>query len=182
VVGQIKADLTLLQSAWDARDWQETGQQTGKLTTDWAQAAGGVKAIAQLGVKAASAGGRLLLEAAEDLGFTKTLSIDDLYKVARPDVDFVVVEYKFGTAKLGKTLDGVQMSDGWLLGTNTGKNRLLDAVGREEALLIDRALKTGRVEKWLVHTDPFGAVTVGLLDKNAKLIAKPVSGVIGVKP
>ena len=37
-------------------------------------------------------------------------------------------EAKFGKAQLGKTDDGKQMSDDWLLGSVTGNNRILDAV------------------------------------------------------
>lgn len=45
--------------------------------------------------------------------------VDDLYKVDKPDVDYVVVEYKFGSSRLVNTTDGLQMSDGWLRGDNT---------------------------------------------------------------
>jgi len=36
-------------------------------------------------------------------------------------------------------------------------------------------LQAGRVEKWLVHTDPFGNVTVGVLDARGKFFADPVA-------
>ncbi|WP_155638453.1 hypothetical protein [Burkholderia cepacia] len=42
--------------------------------------------------------------------------IDDFYKVNKPDVDYVIVEYKYDTSKLKKTDDGLQMSDDWLSG------------------------------------------------------------------
>ena len=108
-----------------------------------------------------------------------------MYKVDKPGVDYVIVEYKFGSSKLGKTTDGLQMSDDWTTGATTGKNRILDAVGgdREEASKIRDALESGRVERWLVHTDPFGKVTVGVLDKNAKLLIDPsnASNLLGAK-
>ena len=99
--------------------------------------------------------------------------IDDLYKVDKPGVDYVVVEYKFGSSVLKETKDGLQMSDSWLTGTNTNYNRILESVGRSEAPLVREALDSGRVEKWLVHTDPFGNVTVGVLDKAGKFIPNP---------
>lgn len=101
--------------------------------------------------------------------------IDDLYKVNKPGVDYVVVEYKFGSSKLKLTDDGLQMSDSWLTGAETGTDRILKSVGNPaEALNIEAALKAGRIEKWLVHTDPFGNVTVGILDKNGKFFPKPL--------
>ncbi|SMF98600.1 DUF637 domain-containing protein [Burkholderia singularis] len=107
--------------------------------------------------------------------------IDDLYKVSKPGVDYVIVEYKFGTSKLGKTADGLQMSDDWLNGVNTGSSRIRQAVNGDlnAAASIQDALDSGRVEKWLVHTDPYGNVTVGILDKNGKIVVQPNSNVFG---
>ncbi|MCA3174670.1 MAG: hypothetical protein ING36_03875, partial [Burkholderiales bacterium] len=100
--------------------------------------------------------------------------IDDLYKVNKPGVDYVVVEYKFGSSVLKQTADGLQMSDEWLTGASTNYNRILESVGNPRvADDIVKAIQTNRVEKWLVHTDPFGRVTVGVLDKNGKLIPNP---------
>ena len=111
--------------------------------------------------------------------------LDDLYKISRPDADYVVVEYKFGSSKLGKTADGLQMSDDWLQGVNSGKVRVLDALSGNmvEATNFDTALIANRVEKWLVHTDPFGNVTVGIVDKYGKIIPAPknISKVFGGK-
>jgi filamentous hemagglutinin len=48
--------------------------------------------------------------------------IDDLYKVSRPDLDYIAVEYKFvgsdgktGANALGMTADGLQGSSSWTL-------------------------------------------------------------------
>ncbi|VWC28774.1 hemagglutinin repeat-containing protein [Burkholderia lata] len=107
--------------------------------------------------------------------------IDDLYKVNKPGVDYVIVEYKYDTSKLKKTADGLQMSDDWLTGANTGFNRMRDAVSNDRVLSADiqNALNSNRVEKWLVHTDPYGNVTVGILDKNGKFVIQPDSKIIG---
>ncbi|WP_449124411.1 hypothetical protein [Pseudomonas viridiflava] len=45
---------------------------------------------------------------APDIGQT---GIDDLYKIDKPGVDYLIVEYKFGSSKLKPTRDGLQMSD-----------------------------------------------------------------------
>lgn len=106
--------------------------------------------------------------------------IDDLLKVDRPDVDYVVVEYKFGSSKLSSTNDGLQMADDWLLGTNTGTDRILQSVGSQAAADdVKLALQANRVEKWIVHTDPFGKVTVGIVGSDGKLIVKQSSMLIG---
>jgi filamentous hemagglutinin len=118
---------------------------------------------------------------APDIGQT---GIDDLYKVDKPGVDYLIVEYKFGSSKLKPTKDGLQMSDDWMTGASTNYNRILESVGgdADKAESIRSALLAGRVEKWLVHTDPFGNVSVGVLDKGGKFIADPVatSKLIGV--
>lgn len=235
LVRKLEVDVQMLQDAFDAGDMRGTGQQLGKITTDLAGMAGGVGAIAKLGVGAASAGGRLVLGAMDNLaekalrnaglfdaagnalmdfralstaqkqvvgevmgqqavqrlvpdaqrigrlpGVGET-GIDDLFRVNRPDADFVVVEYKFGSSQLGKTLDGVQMSDQWLTGGATNYNRILESVSNnvEVADEIAVSLTRGRVEKWVVHTDPLGNVTVGLVDANGKFIRQPVSRVLG---
>ena len=97
--------------------------------------------------------------------------VDDLYKVDKPDVDYVVVEYKFGSSRLANTTDGLQMSDGWLRGDNTNYNRILESVSGSRKVADDvlASLDAGRVEKWLVHTDPYGNVVVGVVDRNGRL-------------
>ncbi|BBO58958.1 hemagglutinin [Mycoavidus sp. B2-EB] len=106
--------------------------------------------------------------------------IDDLYKINKPGIDYVIVEYKFGSSALKKTADGLQMSDSWLIGTNTGTNRIFEAIGNPVIAKAARnAMDNGRIEKWLVHTDPYGRVNFGILDKNGKLILQPVSQILG---
>ena len=237
IVTRVKVDLQMLEDAFNSGDMRGTGQQLGKLTTDLAQVAGGVEALARLGVSAGSAGGRLLLGAVDELANASLLKvpslfdaagkplmdfraltnaqkgvvgetlgaslvkevlpdgqrlgrapmigqtgIDDLYKVARPDVDFVMVEYKFGSSRLGATADGLQLSDGWLRGSITGNDRIVRAIGADEALAVDRSMNAGRVEKWLVHIDPFGNATVALVDQSGKIIVQPTSRLLGGKP
>ncbi|MCF5030936.1 hemagglutinin repeat-containing protein, partial [Pseudomonas syringae] len=111
---------------------------------------------------------------APDIGQT---GIDDLYKVDKPGVDYLIVEYKFGSSKLKPTRDGLQMSDDWMTGATTNYNRILESVDGDAQMArnIRDSLLSGRVEKWLVHTDPFGKVTVGILDKGGKFVEDPVA-------
>jgi filamentous hemagglutinin len=96
----------------------------------------------------------------------------------------VIIEYKFGSSPLNRTLDGRQMSDSWLLGSNTSFNRILDSVGGDTARAdaIRDALNAGRIEKWLVHVDPAGQTSVVLMDANGVKIKSPVSRVIETRP
>ncbi len=238
-ITRMRVDVQMLEDAFNAGDLRGTGQQLGKLTTDLAQVAGGVEAIARLGVSTASAGGRAILGAmdtladaalakipslfdaagnalmdfralttaqkqvigetmgaqaverlvpdAQRIGRVPTIGqrgIDDLFKVIRPDVDYVVVEYKFGSSQLKGTADGLQMSDTWLQGSVSGANRVLESVGGAQVVADDvtLAIARGRIERWLVHTDPLGNVTVGMVDSSGRFIPQPVSRLLGAKP
>ena len=79
----------------------------------------------------------------------------------RPDVDYVVIEYKFNKSGLGSTLDGKQGSTSWI----TGSDRLTKAVGEDHAILVDRAIQAGRTETWMIRTLPDGTSYVQVLDK-----------------
>lgn len=101
--------------------------------------------------------------------------IDDLFKVSRPDVDFVVIEYKFDKQGMAQTLDGRQMSDSWLRGSSTGIDRIAEAVSGNQQLAnqVDLAMQTGRIEKWKVNVRPDGSTEIRVLDSNGYV--KPVS-------
>lgn len=101
--------------------------------------------------------------------------VDDLYKVSRPDVDFVVIEYKFvsadkksGSSGLGNTLDGKQGSTAWTL----GGDRLIRAVGREQSRDVRAAIEMNRTETWVVRSRPDGSTEIEVLDALGKV--KPV--------
>jgi filamentous hemagglutinin len=102
--------------------------------------------------------------------------IDDLYKVNRADVDYVVIEYKFvgtdgktGSSALGNTADGKQGSDGWTL----GGDRLERAVSSERvADSVRSSIESGRIETWVVTTRRDGATEIQVLDSTGK--AKPI--------
>ncbi len=97
--------------------------------------------------------------------------IDELYKVNRPDVDYVSVEYKFvgqdnktGAQVLKNTGDGKQGSLSWMLGSG----RLEKAVGDDAAVEIKSAMNKGRTESWVVTVRPDGSTAVQVLDAAGK--------------
>lgn len=119
--------------------------------------------------------------------------IDDLYKVSRPDVDYVVIEYKFvgdygksGSSSLGNTVDGKQGSHSWI----TGSDRLERAVGsRADADAVRLAAKAGRLETYVVTTRSNGSTEIEVLDSLGKVktfdnskIKLPKLNLAGAKP
>ncbi|MCY4744779.1 hypothetical protein NYO99_07340 [Pelomonas sp. UHG3] len=112
------------------------------------------------------------------LGRTQSMGstgIDDLYRVNRPGVDFVVIEYKFDNQGMAQTLDGRQMSDSWLLGSVTRTDRILEAVSGNSALAdqVKDAMAQGRVEKWKINVKPDGSTEIRVLD--GKGYVKPIT-------
>ena len=98
---------------------------------------------------------------------TGTTGIDDLYKVNRPDVDYVAIEYKFvgqdgktGAQVLSVPADGRQGSTSWI----KGAERIPRAVGDEAAISVENSIKSGRFESWVVTTRPDGSTLVQVLD------------------
>lgn len=87
------------------------------------------------------------------------------------DIKYVIDEAKFGKSQLGTTKDGVQMSDDWLNGTNTGSNRILKAVDGDKKLANDitKALRQGKVERVLSKIDSDGSVTTYRLDADGNV-------------
>lgn len=110
--------------------------------------------------------------------------VDDLYKVNRPDVDFVVIEYKFvgdnkksGASGLGNTLDGKQGSTAWTL----GGDRLERAVGQDQSLDVQAAVRMNRTETWVVRTRPDGSTEVEVLDALGKVKPTDTSKILPSK-
>ena len=102
--------------------------------------------------------------------------IDELYRVQRPDVDYVSIEYKFvgadgrtGAQVLKNTKDGKQGSESWI----QGSNRIEKAVAsiREVERIYD-AIDAGRLESWVVTIRSDGSTFVQVLDAFGK--PKPV--------
>lgn len=92
---------------------------------------------------------------------------------------------QMGARALGNTADGRQGSLGWI----TGGGMLEKAVGDDNAVPIERAVKAGRVETWVVTTRANGATEVQVLDAfgapkfvgNSKIIFPNVS-ISGARP
>jgi len=107
--------------------------------------------------------------------------IDDLYKVNRSGVDYVIVEYKFvgddkksGSSGLGSTLDGKQGSENWI----TGGDRLERSVGLDQSRDIFASISTNRTETWVVRTRPDGATEIEVLDSLGKAKAVDTSKIL----
>jgi hypothetical protein len=98
---------------------------------------------------------------------------DDIWKNAKPPPDYVVTEYKYGQGSLGSTKDGLQMSDDWLNGVNTGRDRVKAALSETDEKSIRQAMKNGGVEKWLLQVDDAGSVTKQVLDGAGKVLKGP---------
>ena len=83
--------------------------------------------------------------------------IDGVYKNASPPPDYIITEAKYGTAKLGKTADGMQMSDNWVT-----RSKRLEKAGLQQTDIdaIKRGLRRGdgTVEKILVRVKPDGTI------------------------
>ena len=109
---------------------------------------------------------------------TGSNGLDDLYKVNRPDVDYVVIEYKFDQSGLGATLDGKQGSQTWI----TGSGRIEKAVGVDKAPEVYDSIRTGRFESWVVRTLPDGGTKVQVLDAagNVKRVTEDISKILKV--
>ncbi|WP_185416760.1 pre-toxin TG domain-containing protein [Listeria booriae] len=94
--------------------------------------------------------------------------IDGVYETASPPPKYIIAEAKFGSSRLGKTKDGLQMSEDWIL----GGSRLEDAVGRDvaEQIIDEMVLNPENVQNLLVHIDKAGNVTESILDSFGKVV------------
>ena len=91
----------------------------------------------------------------ESQGYER-ISLDGVYYNPNGHPPYVIGEAKYGSSRLGNTLDGPQMSDDWIYGSN----RLLKAVGKE---MYDDILVEG-YGKQLIHIDKNGVLDVTAID------------------
>ncbi|MGF1691106.1 hypothetical protein L4C35_07705 [Photobacterium kagoshimensis] len=98
--------------------------------------------------------------------------IDGIYAHPNPPPDFVIIEAKYNTARLGKTKTGKQMSNDWV----TEKRLEKAGMNERDRRKILRSLKKGNntVEKLIIRNKPDGTLVVKTLDKNANIIGKAV--------
>jgi hypothetical protein len=93
-------------------------------------------------------------------GTARGNGLDGVWKHGNPPPDYIITEAKYDTSRLGTTLDGKQMSNGWILGSS----RLSKAVGDDEADKIIRAMKRrGGIEKRLHKITPAGLLIETIL-------------------
>jgi len=87
--------------------------------------------------------------------------IDGVFKKGN---EYFIVESKYkGTATLSNTADGMQMSDGWI----RGSNRIIDAVGGNRGLADDILNGYKRI---LSEVAPDGSIIFKELDSSGKVI------------
>lgn len=99
---------------------------------------------------------RISLDRVTDLNAPNHQGIDGVYYNPNGHPPYVIGEAKYGSSRLGNTLDGPQMSDDWIYGSN----RLLKAVGKE---MYDDILVEG-YGKQLIHIDKNGVLDVTAID------------------
>ncbi len=105
---------------------------------------------------------RISLDKVSGLDDVTHQGIDGVYYNPNGQPPYIIGEAKYGTSKLGNTLDGKQMSDGWV----NGSDRLSNAVGKGKA----REIISDGFSKELVHIAPDGTVTKSLLDESGNII------------
>lgn len=96
--------------------------------------------------------------------------IDGVYENPEGKPPIVIIDAKYGNAKLGETQDGRQMSASWI------DNRLDDAVGKKKAdeIRMEKLLNPNNVGSYVGHVDSDGKVTYDKLDDYAQVIEKDV--------
>lgn len=99
---------------------------------------------------------KISLDRVTDLNAPNHQGIDGVYYNPNGHPPYVIGEAKYGSSRLGNTLDGPQMSDDWIYGSN----RLLKAVGKE---MYDDILVEG-YGKQLIHIDKNGVLDVTAID------------------
>lgn len=99
---------------------------------------------------------RISVDKVTDLNSPSHQGIDGVYYNPDGYPPYVIAEAKYGSAKLGNTRDGMQMSDTWI----NGSDRLVNAVGKDAA---DDILLEG-YGKTLVNVSPDGTISIKNLD------------------
>lgn len=96
--------------------------------------------------------------------------LDGVYCNEKGHPKYIIAEAKYGSSKLGDTLDGKQMCEKYI------DARLDKAVGPEKAdeIRMEKILHPENVESYLVHTSRDGNVTFDKLDKDANVVEKDV--------
>ncbi len=109
---------------------------------------------------------RISTDRVTDLNQATHQGIDGVYYNPDGHPPYIIGEAKYGSSKLGSTLDGKQMSDNWI------DKRLVDAVGEEMAddIILEMMLNPDNVQKQLVNISTDGNVTTKILDEYANVV------------
>ena len=109
---------------------------------------------------------RISTDRVTDLNQATHQGIDGVYYNPDGHPPYIIGEAKYGSSKLGSTLDGKQMSDNWI------EKRLVDAVGEEMAddIILEMMLNPDNVQKQLVNISADGNVITKILDEYANIV------------
>ncbi|MGG0538756.1 T7SS effector LXG polymorphic toxin [Priestia aryabhattai] len=89
--------------------------------------------------------------------------IDGVYENASPPPKYVIAEAKYNTSRLGKTNDGKQMSEDWILGSE----RLDSTLSKEKAdeIVTEMLLNPKNVQRIVIQVMPNGKVVKKILEE-----------------
>ena len=109
---------------------------------------------------------RISADRVTDLNEPSHQGIDGVYYNPDGHPPYIIGEAKYGSSKLGSTLDGKQMSDNWI------DKRLVDAVGEEMAddIITEMMLKSDNVQKQLINILTDGNIKTKILDEYANVV------------
>lgn len=113
---------------------------------------------------------RISLDITTDTNQPGHRGIDGVYRNPDGTQGYIVVDAKYGSAKLSGTLDGKQMSEKWI------DNRLDESVGKEMAdeIRMEKIFNPDNVGMYVSHISSSGDVTYDKLDDEANVIKEDV--------
>ena len=113
---------------------------------------------------------RISVDRVTNLNDSTHQGIDGVYYKKGGEPEYLIVDSKFGSAELGETADGKQMSESWI------DNRLDSAVGKEKAdeIRMEKIMNSDNVGSFVAHVDESGNVTYDKLDSNGNVTERNV--------
>ena len=106
--------------------------------------------------------------AVESLDQTIVRGIDGVYENATPPPRFIIAEAKYNTSRLGNTLDGPQMSDDWILGSERLERILPPDIADDIRFALEQG--TGDAQRVLTHIDTSGNVVTSSIDATGAIV------------
>ena len=113
---------------------------------------------------------RISVDRVTDLNDSTHQGIDGVYYKKGGEPEYLIIDSKFGSAQLGETADGKQMSESWI------DNRLDSAVGKEKAdeIRMEKIMNSDNVGSFVARVDESGNVTYDKLDSNGNVTERNV--------